>query len=184
MHTCKKCNKQFPNLIKIDGKTHNMCNRKFCLECSPFGLHNTKNLVSMYDDGYKKCPRCEKVLEISMFYIRSDREQQPSSFCKKCVHQQTVERQRAFKELSVEYKGGRCSLCGYNRYNGSLEFHHLDPLKKDFCISKCHFTNFEKIKKELDKCILVCSNCHKEIHGNIASVAGLEPASSNYGNQD
>lgn len=183
MPICKKCNKQFPNLTEINGKFHNLHSRKFCLECSPFGLHNTKDLITNIE-GYKKCPKCGEMLEISMFYIRSDREQQPSSFCKKCIHQQTIERQRKLKELSIEYKGGMCIICGYHKYNGSLEFHHLDPLKKDFCISKCHFTNFEKIKKELDKCVLVCSNCHKEIHGNVASVAGLEPASSNYGNQD
>jgi hypothetical protein len=76
-----------------------------------------------------------------------------------------VKRRKKIKELAVEYKGGKCERCGYNKYIGALEFHHKDPNEKDFLISrKGHCTSWEKIKKELDKCILVCANCHREIH--------------------
>lgn len=63
----------------------------------------------------------------------------------------------------VEYKGGKCEKCGYSKYIEVLEFHHLDPKNKDFSISGKSWS-LEKLKKEVDKCILVCSNCHKEIH--------------------
>lgn len=77
-------------------------------------------------------------------------------------------RRRKIKQMAVEYKGGQCSKCGYKKYIGALEFHHLDPNEKDFSISKSgHCSSWEKVKIELDKCILVCSNCHKEIHGEI-----------------
>lgn len=77
-------------------------------------------------------------------------------------------RRRKIKQMAVEYKGGKCTKCGYNKYVGALEFHHLDPTQKDFSVSaKGHCTSWEKVKIELDKCILVCSNCHKEIHGDI-----------------
>jgi hypothetical protein len=66
----------------------------------------------------------------------------------------------------VQYKGGECSNCGYNKSVRALEFHHLDPNKKDFNISGSS-RSFEMLKKEVDKCILVCSNCHKEIHEEI-----------------
>lgn len=79
-----------------------------------------------------------------------------------------TKRRRKIKQLAVEYKGGCCVRCGYNKYFGALEFHHLDPSKKDFSLSaKGHCIGWDKVKKELDKCILVCSNCHKEIHGEI-----------------
>lgn len=68
------------------------------------------------------------------------------------------------KIKAIDYKGGKCEICGYDKSNWSLEFHHTDPNNKDFNISsKSHF-NWDKIKIELDKCILVCKNCHGEIH--------------------
>lgn len=76
-----------------------------------------------------------------------------------------VKRRQKIKEMAVEYKGGSCQRCDYNKYIGALEFHHMDPNEKDFLISrKGHCTSWEKIKKELDKCILVCANCHREVH--------------------
>lgn len=68
------------------------------------------------------------------------------------------------KERAVEYKGGKCVKCGYKRCISALDFHHLDPNKKDFSISQNMNMSWDKIKKEIDKCILVCSNCHREIH--------------------
>ena len=75
------------------------------------------------------------------------------------------ERRRKNKDMAIEYKGGKCEKCGYNKCNGALEFHHLNPEEKDFSISTSGTTkSFERIKKEIDKCILVCANCHREIH--------------------
>ncbi len=53
--------------------------------------------------------------------------------------------------------------CGYNKCLAALQFHHLDPKKKDFRISGRNIT-WEKIQPELDKTIMVCANCHTEIH--------------------
>lgn len=70
--------------------------------------------------------------------------------------------------MAVEYKGDKCSVCGYDRCADALEFHHLDPSKKDFGISSKGYTrSWDKVKEELDKCILVCSNCHREIHSGL-----------------
>jgi len=72
------------------------------------------------------------------------------------------------KIMAVEYLGGCCSRCRYNKYIGALEFHHKDPSKKDFSIGEKGYTrSWEKTKTELDKCILLCSNCHREIHNEI-----------------
>ena len=77
------------------------------------------------------------------------------------------------KTKLVEYKGGKCQCCGYNRCIRALEFHHLDPSQKDFTISG-KSKSFETLKKEADKCILVCSNCHKEIHAGIRKIEDEE----------
>jgi hypothetical protein len=77
--------------------------------------------------------------------------------------QQVIYWRRKAKIKLVEYKGGECEKCGYRKCIDALEFHHKDPNEKDFTISGKSWS-FERLKKEADKCILVCSNCHKEIH--------------------
>jgi hypothetical protein len=75
--------------------------------------------------------------------------------------------------MAKEYKGGCCSVCGYDRCIEALEFHHLDPEKKDFGISNKGYTrSWEKIKKELDQCEILCANCHREVHAKIAASTG------------
>jgi arsenate reductase-like glutaredoxin family protein len=68
------------------------------------------------------------------------------------------------KEKLVEYKGGKCERCGYDKCITALEFHHLDPDEKEFGVGNFEVLSFGKCKKEVDKCILVCANCHREIH--------------------
>lgn len=67
------------------------------------------------------------------------------------------------KRRLIEYKGGKCQICGYNRCQDALDFHHLDPSQKDYNISG-GTKSFNTLKSEVDKCILVCANCHREIH--------------------
>jgi hypothetical protein len=75
----------------------------------------------------------------------------------------TIQQHRRTKERAVQYKGGKCERCGYSRCIASLHFHHTDPSKKDFQISG-RVVRWENLFPELDKCQLVCSNCHGEIH--------------------
>lgn len=82
----------------------------------------------------------------------------------------TLSRQR-LKIRAIEYRGGVCEECGYNKCIEALEFHHLDETKKDFSISKVADRKaWAKIKLELDKCQLVCSNCHREKHYQNANI--------------
>lgn len=69
--------------------------------------------------------------------------------------------------MAVAYKGGHCECCGYSRYIGALEFHHPNPGEKEFDLAGFRSTTFEKVKAELDKCILLCSNCHREEHARL-----------------
>ena len=74
-------------------------------------------------------------------------------------------RREKVRLMAVGYKGGRCQVCGYDRCIEALGFHHLDPTQKDFGISKKGYTrSWEKVKAEIAKCILLCANCHREIH--------------------
>ena len=76
-------------------------------------------------------------------------------------------RKRA-KAKVVAICGGKCNLCGYDRLQTALEFHHLDPSEKDFSVTGA--TNTKRLSlmiEEVRKCILVCANCHREIHGGL-----------------
>ena len=73
-----------------------------------------------------------------------------------------------FKLLAIKYKGNKCSCCGYNKNYSALSFHHLDPNEKDFSFSSIRsITLKENHIKELNKCILLCENCHQEEHHRI-----------------
>jgi len=162
MPTCIKCKEDFPNRLLIKGKIRILNNRKYCLKCSPFGNHNTRQ-IHINTTTKKFCTGCKQTFPTSEFYKRR-KDTDLSHYCKKCSTIQTRKRQRKIKEQSIAYKGGKCVKCGYDKCPAALQFHHLDPTKKEFTLSKCSLTSFEKVKSELDKCILLCSNCHAELH--------------------
>lgn len=89
-------------------------------------------------------------------------------YCYDCLpeeHYTGAQLRNCIKKWALEYKGNKCEICGYNKCEEALEFHHLNPNEKDFCISDRDIKlNWLKIKEELDKCQLVCANCHREIH--------------------
>ena len=76
----------------------------------------------------------------------------------------TKTRRYDFKTKALEYKGGKCQKCGYDKCREALEFHHIDPKEKDFMISHSNRRSWEMVEKELDKCVLLCTNCHNEEH--------------------
>ena len=81
-------------------------------------------------------------------------------------------RRRKIRQMAVEYKGGQCQVCGYDRCIEALEFHHKNPHEKDFSVSSKGYTrSWSKVKQEIDKCLLVCANCHREIHAQTQLLA-------------
>lgn len=157
MPTCKKCKGTFPNRKIIDGRIRNLQRRRYCLNCSSFGSKNTKQL-----HVFKVSKQCNcTCLICGKEYQYSRKRGDTKSKCSSC---KTNQRRFEIKERAVKYKGGCCSRCGYDKCIKALTFHHKDPSKKDFQISGNHSRKWKVIKKELDKCILVCSNCHIEIH--------------------
>ena len=85
--------------------------------------------------------------------------------CLKCNVERVQKRRQNLKIMAINYKGNKCQICDYNKCYSALEFHHLDPKEKDFGISAKGYTrSWDKVKEELDKCIMVCANCHRELH--------------------
>ncbi len=79
-----------------------------------------------------------------------------------------AKRRRKVKALSIEYKGGKCQICNYNRCQNALELHHINKDEKSFGIGDKGYTrSWTKVRAELDKCILLCANCHCEVEAGI-----------------
>ncbi len=68
------------------------------------------------------------------------------------------------KAAAVKYLGGKCVKCGWNKNQAALQFHHLNAQKKDFIIGNVANKSWEYIKSEIEKCILLCANCHSIQH--------------------
>ena len=84
--------------------------------------------------------------------------------CKKCFRKHDIERVRLRKKKAIKYLGGKCSHCGYTGYYAAFEFHHKDPYDKEMTWADMKKTTWDKIVGELDKCTLLCNNCHVIVH--------------------
>lgn len=162
MPECKKCNKHFNNYEVIDGKKRNLSKRVFCIECSPFGKHNTSD-ISIIFDNKKLCKKCGVVKNIKDFYqMKGKPNGHPD--CKMCFNKYNGERLKQRKKELIDMFGGKCHECK-NKYHYSVfEFHHLDPTIKDKKIGRLVGKTIEKLKDELKSCIMVCANCHRLLH--------------------
>jgi hypothetical protein len=167
MKICPKCGASFRTLVKIDGKPHNLHNRIYCLECSPYGSKNTKKIhlddVELHKNRdllvdrspTKPCIFCKKPFR----YIRNDgKGVKQCSTCTSRIKRYTV------KLKMIRYKGGKCEKCGYDKCIDALVFHHLDPSQKKLTLSLSYCRKWEDLKTELDKCVMLCANCHTEEH--------------------
>lgn len=84
--------------------------------------------------------------------------------CKSCWNKRTAkDQQDKVILLKTEY-GGKCAKCGYDKCIDALEFHHLDPSIKEFHLGEHRGRSLENLRQEMEKCILVCRNCHTELH--------------------
>jgi hypothetical protein len=98
------------------------------------------------------------------------------------LHKKQADSRKIMKLRLLEYKGNKCEQCGYDKieYHTAFDFHHKDPSEKDFALSKA-FRSFDRNKKEVDKCMLMCKTCHMEIHQKITGINTL-PLKLNYSN--
>ncbi len=82
-----------------------------------------------------------------------------------------AKRRKKVKQLAVDYKGGKCQLCGYSKCVGALELHHINPAEKSFGIGDKGYTrSWDTVRNEIDKCILLCANCHREVESGITQL--------------
>ena len=121
----------------------------------------------MSDTGLQ-CKKCSKNLtgRQTLYCSNKCRLAFTRNYAKQNLEART--RRTNLKLKAVLLKGGKCCLCGYGKCLASLEFHHLDPALKDASSNRGMASLPEKkFLAEIEKCILVCANCHREIHYNL-----------------
>ncbi len=142
--SCDACGRMFPTRSVIDGRLRLLYRRRFCLDCSPFGLHNTSKspLGIPYPAELREVRRRRKNAQ---------------------TYKSLKKRRRQRKIDLVAVRGGRCQDCGYAALPAALEFHHRDPSTKEFGLGNWHGSR-ERLLREAEKCDLVCANCHRIRH--------------------
>ena len=148
---CKKCNEIF-YVYRYSNGDYNNSMFKLCANCNPSKNMPILNTIT--------CPICKKTRS-TYKTIKSN--------IGVCVRCSDIARKYAIKKQCVEYKGGICEHCGENR-QWLLDFHHIDPNSKDFILSDRQNYKFETLKPEMDKCLLLCANCHRNIHKDMGEI--------------
>ena len=151
---CNFCGKEF------DAK------RKDAKYCSD----SCRNKASRYNRGLvgKTCLICgEKFSPLT-------KSANKRKICYNCVpNGETIIRSKFVELIKTKMYDGKCHRCGYNKCAAALEFHHIDPSKKDTIVSSDSIT-IEKAIEESKKCVLLCSNCHKEFHAGLWNLNELD----------
>jgi len=105
----------------------------------------------------KVCSKCKQELPLSSFGRRGDG---LLGHCKSCEANRTKEYRTKRKKEIIDSFGNKCHDCGGTFHPAIYQFHHLDSSKKDVNITKLLHSKQEILQKELDKCIMLCANCH------------------------
>jgi hypothetical protein len=161
MPKCIKCNSLFPKVITREGKQIKLRHRKYCFNCHPLKCF-TEN--QEWDSTCNKCGR-------NFLYDR--KKGHTHNVCNSCL---TNKRRVEIKLKLVEAKGGKCIICGYNKCIQALGFHHRDPTTKKFTISGSHNRTMESLLSEIEKCELVCANCHIEVEVGLVLIPEMNVA--------
>ena len=113
----------------------------------------------------KICSKCKRELPVTHYHkngFNSEGKQKYRGYCKDCAN--SLEKQRYLnKKNFVKSQKTKCEKCGEDRFY-TLDFHHKDKQEKEFTIGQFKRGSFEVIQSEIDKCVILCSNCHREFH--------------------
>lgn len=164
--------------LKKQGKTYNEIKEQLNIGkgtisdiCKEAGLGKTyieltPEKIDECQKLYDECGNIKKVAkETGISYQRLRNVIKSKTITPKDSYTYVKEHRRKVKEELIAYKGGKCEKCGYDKCIAALDFHHINPEEKDFAISNSNiYKNIEALKQEVDKCMLLCANCHRELH--------------------
>lgn len=111
----------------------------------------------------KLCTSCRYLKNVSEFYSKG-KSGQSQHICKKCYNNYCMDRWSKRKSEAVASKGGICEMCKTEYPDCVFDFHHKEPSEKEYSWPKMRQLPVDKMNKELDKCVLLCANCHRIHH--------------------
>lgn len=149
---CITCGNPVPH------RAHNGVKRKYCSQDCYFATR--RRTYEEQTKGQRRCCSCKQLLDVSEFFGTA-------RLCRKCSVKKSSNRVRDNKQRLVEFLGGQCVVCGYNRYVGAMHFHHTEPNLKVIPWNKIRSANWDTLKAWAlgEKVVLHCANCHIELHG-------------------
>ena len=116
---------------------------------------------------FKVCTKCKKLHPLSKYWKQTKAKDGLNTWCKTCVSLGMKLHARKRKEEAIKLLGGKCVICNGTFHQAVYDFHHKDPTQKESGIAKLlqsYAITHPKVQVELNKCILVCSNCHRTLH--------------------
>jgi hypothetical protein len=152
--------------------------KQIAQECKT-SITNTRYWLKKFGLKLKRGAKGKKPKDFSFPRKCSCGETDPNKFygnkttvCAKCHSRNTLLKGQENRAYMLEKLGGKCFNCGFDRWKSSLDIHHLDPSEKDVSFSTARYWVKERIDKELEKCVILCRNCHAAHHnGELISVA-------------
>lgn len=163
---CKICGIEFEALKSTAKYCSNNCRNK--MRRDKYADRKEQGL-----NPYKSIPLMKKCLLCGKEFTPKTGAANQRTCCYDCMPEGTQLLRSEFLNILRQQRGGKCERCGYDKYLGALEFHHLDPSKKEFTIGNRDF-KLQDCIEESKKCILICSNCHKELHANLWNIIERE----------
>ena len=154
MKTCLKCGSTFPSSVRRNGRLQVFSSRRYCLTCSPFGVHQIRSRAKDQPINLR-CDICDKDLNPAEWRNR-----------KRCQPCQVKIHRIAMKVRAVQLLGGKCVKCGWTTQTiaemTAFDFHHKHS--KDFALSTAFNKKWESVVSEIEKCELLCAVCHRIHH--------------------
>lgn len=164
INKCVVCGKEFEAIKSTKKYCSNDCMNT--LRRQKYAEREKATKDNPFKGNEKVCPIC------GSHFIPKTAAANQRTCCYNCMPDGVQLTRGMFLAKIKETHGGKCVRCGYNKCLKALEFHHIDPSKKDFTISNDHFKLQEAVE-EIKKCILICSNCHKELHDDMWNIEDL-----------
>jgi predicted HNH restriction endonuclease len=116
---------------------------------------------------FKVCTKCKQNHPLSNYWKQSKAKDGLNTWCKTCISIGMREHARKRKREVIDLLGGKCSVCNGTFHQAAYDFHHKNPTEKEGGIAKLlqsYSVQHPKVQQELNKCILICSNCHRTLH--------------------
>jgi hypothetical protein len=168
INTCVICGKEFEAIKSTKKYCSQECNNK----ARRIRYQENKKEPKPLEERVNNCPTKKCVICGQEFKPKTAAANQRMC-CYDCMPDGIQLKRGDFLAKIKQARGGKCERCGYDICMKALEFHHLDPNKKDFTISNDHFKLKEAVE-ESKKCILICANCHRELHDNLWDIEELD----------